>query len=107
MDNPKLLTKCLTKTHRKLKKFEFSLEKFKESPENKLTEYNDSLGGYLRKHWDIHNPKSQMRRLFCKYDICHEKAVSMILVKAYHRFLNNKKIDFKQMVAKYKKKHKK
>lgn len=66
----------------------------KETPENELKKYHHSLGAWIRNEW-IRPSKTRIAKYFLDKEIRHPDTMSSLIIKYYHRYLNEKKTEEK------------
>lgn len=66
-----------------------------------IKEIHMGLGRGIRNSWGLWDKTSPLMQFFNSYGIYHPDDVSSIIMKSYHRKLNNKEIDFEGQVQYY------
>jgi len=97
---PQDLNDCFSQLNKILHKT--AIQKFKDSPENEVIgAYHFGLGLWLRNNWGLWSA-SRLSEYFNKMEIWHPDDMSGLIILSYHRFLNNKDIEFDNQIKEYK-----
>ena len=98
IQKPKNLNECFIELNKIIKPKD--LKTFKKSNEKELSLYHLGLGVWIRNNW-IRPKNSPLANYFAKMGITHPDDMSSIILKSFHRHLNNKDIKLKEQVRYY------
>lgn len=75
---------------------------FKDSSENDVVLLtHNGLGEWIRNNWNLWNKNSILYLYFNKLGLSHADDMSTLIIRSYHRMINNKELDIIEQVNKF------
>lgn len=74
--------------------------RFKSMPEEELDKMNSTLGNWIRANWGFHDG-SRLTVYLNQYNVSWPEDMSHVIIITYHRYLNNKPLNLKELVDHY------
>ena len=97
---PKNLDECYASLDKKLSRT--TIEEFKTLPETKaMNSTHLELGMWIRNNWGLWS-SSELSKYFNKLGLNHPDDISTVILRSYHRKLNNKEIRLDEQIDYYK-----
>jgi len=75
-------------------------QRFRAMPEEELDKMNTTLGNWIRVNWGFYEG-SRLTRYLNMYNVSWPEDMSEMIIITYHRYLNNKPLNVKELVDHY------